>query len=101
MIKRNVAKVGAEDRATVLSVDATNLPRAAGPHDLALIDPPYAQDLAAPTLASLARQGWLKPGALLSVETGADETIPDVVHFSVIDRRAYSRAAITFLIYAP
>lgn len=99
LIKRNVAKVGAEDRAVVLSVDATNLPRAAGPHDLALIDPPYAQDLAAPTLASLARQAWLSPGALVSVETGADESLPAVEYFKAIDRRTYGRAAVTFLIF--
>ncbi len=99
LIKRNIAKVSAEDRAVALSVDATNLPRAAGPHDLALVDPPYAQNLAAPTLASLARQAWLRPGALVSVETGADESLPAVEYFTVLDRRTYGRAAVTFLIF--
>lgn len=99
LIKRNVAKMGAEDRAVVLSMDATNLPRAAGPHDLALIDPPYGKDLAAPMLASLGRQAWLRPGALVSVETGADESLPAVEYFTVLDRRTYGRAAITFVIF--
>ena len=99
LIKRNVAKMGAEDRTVVLSVDATNLPRAARPHDLALIDPPYAQELAVPTLTSLGRQGWLRPSALVSVETGADESLAAVEYFTVLDRRAYGRAAVTFLIF--
>ena len=99
LIKRNVAKFGAEDRAVVLNADAVNLPRAAGAHDLALLDPPYAQDLALPALASLARQGWLKPGALLGVETEVDETLGEVAQFTVLDRRAYGRAAVTFLVF--
>jgi len=101
LIKHNIAKLGAEDRAVVLSADAANLPRAAGMHDLALLDPPYDQNLSAPTLASLARQGWLKPGALVSVETGDEESLSDVAGFTVIDRRAYGRAAVTFLLFAP
>ncbi len=96
LIKRNVAKLGAEDRAVVLSVDASNLPRAAGPSDLAFLDPPYDQNLVAPSLASLARQGWLKAGALVSVETGAGEMLPDVPTFTLLDRRTYGRIAVAF-----
>src|SRR5262249_24589337 len=99
LIKRNVAALEAEDKALVMSADAANLPRAAIASDLALLDPPYGETLAAPALVSLGRQGWLKPGALVRVETGAEETLGDVDGFETIDRRTYGRAAVTFLVF--
>jgi 16S rRNA (guanine966-N2)-methyltransferase len=94
LIRRNVAKLGAEDRATVMNADGANLPRAAVPCDLALLDPPYGQGLVEPALASLARQDWLKPGALVTVETDAAETEASAPDYTLLDRRAYGRVAI-------
>ena len=94
LIRRNIASLGAEDRASVLGADATNLPRAATPHDLALLDPPYGEQLAAPAMQSLVRQGWLKPGALVAVEMQAGETSPEVEGFHLIDRREAGRTAV-------
>jgi len=94
LIRRNIAALGAEDRATVMSADASNLPRAAVAHDLALLDPPYGMGLAAPAMTSLARQGWLKPGGLLSVELDAGEASPEAAGFAVRDRREAGRIAV-------
>ena len=94
LIRRNIASLGAEDRTSVLSADATNLPRAAIPHDLALLDPPYGEQLAAPAMQSLARQGWLKPGALVAVEMQVGDTSPEVEGFHLIDRREAGRIAV-------
>src|SRR5581483_3689546 len=69
LIRRNIATLGAEDRAFVLAADATNAPRAAEAVGLVLADPPYAEDVAGAALAALARQHWLKPGALAAIET--------------------------------
>ena len=65
--------------------------------DLALLDPPYGKNLVTPILTSLAAQMWLRVGAVVTVETDADEIfdIPDgyVLH----DRRNTGRAAVTLL----
>lgn len=100
LIRRNVAHLTAEDRATVLSADATALPKAAVAHDIALLDPPYGQMLAIPAMTGLRRQGWLKPGGLLCLETDASESVPETEGYSLIDRRAYGRAAVAFFICA-
>lgn len=94
LIRANVAALGAEDRVSIMSADATNLPRAALAHDLALLDPPYQQELAAPAMASLARQGWLTPEALVSLEMDAGETAPQPVGFTLLDRRTAGRTAV-------
>ena len=99
LLKRNVAKLGAEDRAIIVSADGAHLPRAAAPCDLAFLDPPYGEGLVNPALAGLARQGWLKPGALVTVETDAGELEPSAEGFALLDRRTYGRVALTFLRY--
>lgn len=100
LLKRNVAKLGAEDKAVIMNADGANLPLAATACDLAFLDPPYGEGLAGPALAGLARQGWLKPGALVTVETDAAEPEPTDTHFSLLDRRTYGRVALTFLKFA-
>ncbi|MCA0200815.1 MAG: 16S rRNA (guanine(966)-N(2))-methyltransferase RsmD [Proteobacteria bacterium] len=94
LIKRNVAALGAEDRVSVMSADATNLPKAALAHDIALLDAPYEQGLPGPAMASLARQGWLKPGALVSVEMDESDVPPDADGFTLLDRREAGRIAV-------
>jgi 16S rRNA (guanine966-N2)-methyltransferase len=97
LLRRNIATLGAEDRAQVLAADARSLPRAVKPCDLALLDPPYGEDLAPPLLAALHGQGWLRPGAVVSVETAADEQFALPGGYTLVDRRATGRAAITLL----
>lgn len=99
LIRRNIAHLGAEDRAIVLSADASALPKAATAHTLVFLDPPYGQDAAVPALTALARQGWLMPGALACLETDADEAAPAVADYTLLDRRAYGRTAVTLLTY--
>jgi len=98
LIRDNIATLGAEDRATVTSATAQALPRASRPCDLAFLDPPYEKGLATPILTSLAAQGWLRPGAVVSVETGADEIFDLPQGYVLRDRRDYGRTAITFLL---
>lgn len=101
LIKSNSAKLGAEDRALIMNADGAHLPRAVSACDLAFLDPPYSEGLIAPALAGLAIQGWLKPGALVSVETDAGEVAPDSHGYTLLDRRDYGRTAITILGYTP
>jgi 16S rRNA (guanine966-N2)-methyltransferase len=97
LLRRNVASLAAEDDTRVIAGDARALPRAAQPCDLALLDPPYGQGLVAPLLTSLKAQNWLRVGALISVETEADEAFTAPDGYTLIDRRTTGRAAITML----
>ncbi|MGZ5795257.1 MAG: 16S rRNA (guanine(966)-N(2))-methyltransferase RsmD [Croceibacterium sp.] len=99
LIRQNIATLGAEDRAFVLGADATTVPRAAEPCDLIVADPPYAENVAGAALAALARQHWLKPGALAAIETEASAPALTVAGFTTLDRRDYGRAAFTFLVF--
>jgi 16S rRNA (guanine966-N2)-methyltransferase len=97
LLRRNIASLSAEDRAQVLGADARSLPRAVKPCDLALLDPPYGEGLVSPILAGLVGQGWLRPGAVVSVETEVDEPFALPAGYLMVDRRATGRAAITLL----
>jgi 16S rRNA (guanine966-N2)-methyltransferase len=90
-------KLGAEDRATVMNADGAHAPRAAVACDLAFLDPPYGEGLVQPALQGLALQGWLKPGALITVETDAAEVAPAAAGYTFLDRREYGRVAISML----
>lgn len=97
-LKRSVAALGAEDRATIIVADATAPPPAPEPCDLILIDPPFDAEMTGPALSALAKRGWFKPGALAVVEseTGRPPTVP--TGFTLLDQRRYGR--ITFSFYA-
>lgn len=101
LIKRNIETLGADDRAAVIGADATALPRAYQPCDLALLDPPYEEIVVTAALTSLARQGWLKPGALVVAETGDGAPPPEAPGFTILDRRDYGRALMTFMLFQP
>jgi len=51
----------------------THLEQQRGPWDIVFVDPPFGEDLVKPVCALLARRGVLRRGALVYIETGADE----------------------------
>jgi 16S rRNA (guanine966-N2)-methyltransferase len=72
VLAANIAALGVNARARILQRDAASAPRelASGERlDLCFIDPPYASELAAPTLRGLALSGALSSRALLVAET--------------------------------
>ena len=93
LLRRNVGGAGA-----VHARDAAAPGPAPAAHDIAWLDPPWGSGLAAPALAALGREGWLKPGALVVVESAQGEA-PDLP--GLIDRRRYGRAALAFLRLPP
>ena len=95
-LRANIAKLGAE--ATVLPQRAEGLGTATIAHHVALLDPPYGQDLAVPVLTRLAEKGWLAPHALVSVETGRDETL-SVPGFTPDAVRDHGKARLHLLRY--
>lgn len=81
----------------ILRADATRPPRAKIACDLVFLDPPYAAGVAAAALAAADAAGWVRPGAVAVAETAADDSPAWPESFAVDDRRAYGKAALTFL----
>ena len=100
VLKRNIYTLGVEDKVNILTADASALPAAARPVDLALLDPPYGLGLAEPTLAMLLNKGWLTETAVVVVETAATETLTAPDGLEIEDVRSYGRGALTYLIRA-
>ena len=98
-LRRNIAAFGEEDRAHIISGDATRPPRAAMVCTAAFLDPPYRSGLAAPALSALVVAGWLMPGALVVVEVAAREELPLPAGFAGLDERVYGAARVVFLRY--
>lgn len=97
VLRANIAALGCGDRATVLAGDATRLAPAAMACDLALLDPPWRAELAAPALAALVEGGWLPGEATVVVEHGADDPFEAPATLAVCDRRRYGRTVLSFL----
>lgn len=82
-----------------LKRDARLLPKATRACGLVFLDAPYNKGLSEPVLQKLIEAGYLLGGALVVVETAADEILNAPADFEVIDERRYGAARFTFLIY--
>ena len=100
VLAENIAALGAERQTTVLTGDALRPPRANAPAALVFLDPPYAEDWAAPALTALAAAGWLLPEALVVVELRATRDLAPPPAFARLDERRYGAAKIVFLRYS-
>jgi 16S rRNA (guanine966-N2)-methyltransferase len=98
-LRANIAALGEEQRADIISGDAAAPPRAPAPVALAFLDPPYGKGLAVSALVALADAGWLAAGALCVVEMAAKERIEPPPGFSSLDERRYGAARLVFLRY--
>jgi 16S rRNA (guanine966-N2)-methyltransferase len=96
-LRRNIAALGEGGRTLILPGDATRPPRAGEACALVFIDPPYRSGLAGPALLALDAAGWLRPGALVVLETAARERPPPPAGFTLLDERVYGAARLTFL----
>ena len=97
VLRANIEALGCAGRATVVVADATRLPPASGPCDLALLDPPYRAGLAAPALTALVDGGWLADAATVVVEHAVDDPFEPPATLAVRDCRRYGRTGLTFL----
>ena len=53
-------------------------PPPGNPCGLIFLDPPYAQGFGPRAMTALAASGWVAPGAVLALEIGRDEEIPEM-----------------------
>jgi 16S rRNA (guanine966-N2)-methyltransferase len=94
ILRRNIAALGAGERADVRTQDATRV--AGGPYHLVLIDPPYGSGLGAAAIASLMAARALAPGALISLEAARGEII-EIPGLQTETERTYGKARLTLL----
>ena len=94
-IRRNVEKLGAQDRVQLVGGSALALPKLE-PFDLIFADPPYQPDAGTAVLAAVGQAGCLAPGGWMSVETAGDSEL-DPADFVVEATRDVGRARLTLL----
>ncbi len=93
-LKANIVRLDAN--ADVRAGSALALGHAAQPFDLILMDPPYMTGAGSVALDKLARQGWIAPATLISIETSKKENVA-VQGFDIDVVRDYGKARITLL----
>jgi 16S rRNA (guanine966-N2)-methyltransferase len=101
LIGENLRKLGETAAAKVIRGDAMRPPPSREACDLVFLDPPYRSGQAAPALAALTDAGWLKPGAIATVELASTEDFLAPPRFETIDERRYGAAKIVILRHTP
>ncbi|HZQ00760.1 MAG TPA: 16S rRNA (guanine(966)-N(2))-methyltransferase RsmD [Reyranella sp.] len=101
LIGENLRKLGEATNARVVRADVIHPPPCREPCDLVFLDPPYRAGLAAPALAALANEGWIKPAAITTVELASTEDLAPPGGFEAIDERRYGAAKIVILRRVP
>ena len=94
-IRRNVEKLGASDRVSIIAGSALSLTRGE-PFDLILADPPYEQGSGTAVVEAVMAAGWLAASGWLSVETGRGQSV-DPGELALDVERDVGRARITLL----
>lgn len=94
LIRANIAKLNRSDDTTLITTDATRLPKG-NPCGLIFLDPPYGKGLGQKSLASASDNGWIANNALVVWEESQPQIAPK--GFETADQRRYGDTWITFL----
>ncbi len=93
LLRRNVARLQAEEETRVIARDATRLGRNPDlAFDLVFLDPPYGRGLGEKALASALAGGWVARGGLVAWEESVTQTAPPGL--TLLDRRRYGETMI-------
>ena len=102
VLRKNLEQLGLSERSRILQSEvqaALKLLKqpggGGGRFDLVLLDPPYAEPVAARLLEELVRLDLLAPTALLVVESGKRHPVPAVPGLSLLDERRYGDTLIS------
>jgi 16S rRNA (guanine966-N2)-methyltransferase len=95
LIRENVERLRLTGQTKLWRRDATKLgPCRGDPYDLVFADPPYGRDLGPAALDSARAGGWIAPGAVVVLETGAEEETPALPGLALADERAYGETRV-------
>ena len=97
-ILRNADTLDLSRQITLRGADALNPGPAPAPADLVLMDPPYRSGIGTQVLTALAQHGWLKPDALVIVETDKEGRFATPPGFALLEERQQGPARLTFLL---
>jgi 16S rRNA (guanine966-N2)-methyltransferase len=99
LIRDHIEAFGAAGITKLLRRDATALgtPGTFGQFDLIFLDPPYGLGLGEKSLAEIATNGWLAPGATVVWEESSDAEVTIPEGFTLEDTRQYGAATVRFL----
>jgi 16S rRNA (guanine966-N2)-methyltransferase len=95
-IQRNIATLGAGQRADVRPQALEYAPPPSQPCDLIFLDPPYRTGLSEMALARVCNPAWVAPGGLVSLETDG-ERLAAPGGFDVEAERRFGKAHILLL----
>ena len=95
-LRKNLAALGAAERAEVRAGSVLALGPAPRSFDLLLLDAPYATGAGSVALDKLARLGWVDADTWISIETGEKESV-DVAGFAIEAERKVGKAKLTLL----
>lgn len=94
LLNQNIQTLNVADEVRVIRTDARRLSPVPAPFDLLFLDPPYGQDLIAPTVDSLKQAGWVQPGSIIVIESEEGLT-PAFEGFAPLKERVMGAARIT------
>jgi 16S rRNA (guanine966-N2)-methyltransferase len=101
VVAANLARTGLGDRARLLRGDALKIiPGLAAERlvfDIAFLDPPYASDLAARSLAAVVDHGLLAPEGFAVVEHDKRDTVAEPAGLRIASVKTYGDTALTYL----
>lgn len=98
-IQANIKTLNANSRTTLIRENATRLSSAKSACNIIFMDPPYRKNLVEPTLTRLSGAGWIADDNVIVCETAADEAVPAVSGFEIIDERTQGQQRILFMHY--
>ena len=91
-IQANIKGLAAMTRAVVIQADVLKPPRGHS-CNLVFLDPPYARDLGPQAVAALRAASWIAPGAIIVLEIGRDELMPELGE--LLAERTHGAARVT------
>ena len=96
LARQNVEAMGEQDQATIITADATQLPKADEPYDIIFMDPPYNQNLIQKTIDMLVKNGYIDERAILVIESSMEEEYELPGHMRQFDERVYGMSRFAF-----
>ncbi len=99
LLRANIERLGAADRAAVIARDAARLGPCAAPFDLVFLDPPYGRSMGERAITAALSGGWLAAGALVAWEESGPIAPP--LGLTLLDARRYGGTMISLLRHPP
>jgi len=97
LIRQNVGAINAQHKSNIFSRNGTNPGRAGTTVDLILMDPPYSQEFAAPSLEALLAGGWCHEKTVIALELATKDKFDAPEGFELLDHRKYGSTKLYFL----